>query len=90
MRQKIYAHFSEVNARASQVFQDDRRRSYQSLKLQGILDAPLNLLVTCDPTRGGEHVLGRFTMPETDVYSTCLAIQNLWLAARAEGVGAAG
>ena len=39
------------------------------------------------PTRGGEHVLGRFTMPETDVYSTCLAIQNLWLAARAEGVG---
>ena len=53
----------------------------------GSLDAPLNLLVTCDPKRGGEHVLGRFTMPETDVYSTCLAVQNLWLAARAEGLG---
>ncbi len=40
-----------------------------------------------DPERGGEHVLGRFTIPETDVYSTCLAVQNLWLAARAEGLG---
>ncbi len=87
VRRSIYAHFVEVNERAARVFEDDRRRAYQSLKLQGILDAPLNLVVTCDPTRGGEHVLGRFTMPETDVYSTCLAIQNLWLAARAEGVG---
>lgn len=87
LRQRIYDHFAEVNERAAQVFQDDRRRAYQSLKLQGILDAPLNVLVTCDPTRGGEHVLGRFTMPETDVYSTCLAVQNLWLAARAEGLG---
>ncbi len=87
LRQRIYAHFAEVNRRAAEVFQDDRKQKYQALKLQGILDAPLNLLVTCDPTRGGTHVLGRFTMPETDVYSTCLAIQNLWLAARAEGVG---
>lgn len=87
LRQKIYDHFAEVNEKAAQVFQDDRRRAYQSLKLQGILDAPLNVLVTCDPTRGGENVLGRFTMPETDVYSTCLAVQNLWLAARAEGLG---
>lgn len=87
LKQRIYAHFLEVNARAAQVWQDDRRRTYQSLKLQGILDAPLNLLITCDTTRGGEHVLGRFTMPETDLYSTCLAVQNLWLAARAEGLG---
>ncbi len=86
-RRRIHAHFLEVNARAAAVYQDDQRRTYQSLKLQGILDAPLNVLVTCDPARAGERVLGRFTMPETDVYSTCLAVQNLWLAARAEGLG---
>ena len=87
LRQKIYAHFAEVNQRAAEVWRDDQKRGYQALKLQGILDAPLNLLVTCDHERAGEHVLGRFTMRETDVYSTCLAVQNLWLAARAEGVG---
>jgi nicotinate-nucleotide--dimethylbenzimidazole phosphoribosyltransferase len=86
-KRAIYTHFLEVNARAAQVWKDDQRRAYQALKLQGILDAPLNVLVTCDPTRGGEHVLGRFTMPETDLYSTCLAVQNLWLAARVEGLG---
>lgn len=68
-------------------FDDPRRDKYLSMKLEGILDAPLNLCVTCDPTRGGPQVLGRNSIPETDVYSTCLAIQNLWLAARAEGVG---
>jgi len=87
LRRRIYGHFSEVNVRASEVFADDAKRTYQALKLQGILDAPLNLLVTCDPKRAGEHVLGRFTMPETAEYSTCLAVQNLWLAARAEGLG---
>lgn len=87
LRQRIYEHFVHVNARAAEVWRDDEKRAYQALKLQGILDAPLNLLVTCDPERGGENVLGRFTIPETDVYSTCLAVQNLWLAARAEGLG---
>jgi nicotinate-nucleotide--dimethylbenzimidazole phosphoribosyltransferase len=86
-RRRIHAHFIEVNGRAAAIYEDDQRRTYQALKLQGILDAPLNVLVTCDPARAGEHVLGRFTMPETDVYSTCLAVQNLWLAARVEGLG---
>ena len=57
------------------------------MKLEGICEAPLNVCVTCDPTRNGPHVLGRNTIRETDVYSTCCAIQNLWLAARAEGIG---
>ena len=46
-----------------------------------------NIAVTCDRDRKGPAVLGRNTMPETDLYSTCCAIQNLWLAARAEGIG---
>jgi 5,6-dimethylbenzimidazole synthase len=78
---------SERERQAARCFYDEPRRSAcLALKLERILEAPLNLCVTCDPTRGGE-VLGRNSLPETDVYSTCLAIENLWLAARAECLG---
>lgn len=86
-RKRLYDHFLQVNSKAASHYDGDRLRHYQSLKLQGLLDAPHLLLVTCDTTRNGKHVLGRATIPETDIYSTCLAIENLWLAARAEGVG---
>ena len=84
---EVYELFRRATARAALRFAGDRRDAYASLKLQGILDAPLCIAVTCDTTRGGAHVLGRDTIPEMDRYSTCLAVQNLWLAARAEGVG---
>ena len=87
-RQRLLEHVRGVSAAAADHYDGDRRSKYLSLKLQGILDAPLNVLITCDTRRGGPHVLGRSTTPETDVYSTCLAVQNFWLAARAEGVGA--
>ena len=69
------------------MFEGERRSTYQALKLEGILTAPLNICVTCDRTRGGRVVLGRTHNPEMDLYSTVCAVQNLWLAARAEGVG---
>jgi 5,6-dimethylbenzimidazole synthase len=87
VRRKVFELFDRENARAAENYSGDRRSLYDSLKLQGILDAPLNLVVTCDRSRGGPHVLGRNTIVDTDMYSTCCAIQNLWLAARAEGVG---
>ena len=87
LRKQVHANYVEVNRRAAAAYEADANLRYRSLKLQGILDAPLNLLVTCDRARGGPAVLGRSTMPETDLYSTCLAIENLWLAARAEGLG---
>jgi 5,6-dimethylbenzimidazole synthase len=65
----------------------ERKELYRRLKLEGILEAPLNIAVTCDRRRDAPFVLGRAPMPETDLFSTCLAVQNLWLAARAEGVG---
>src|SRR5260370_28917 len=74
-------------ARAAAHYDEPERSQFLALKLEGILDAPLNLCVTCDPTRGGPHVLGRSAMRETDVYSTCCAVENFWLAARAEGIG---
>jgi 5,6-dimethylbenzimidazole synthase len=87
VRRKIFEAFDRENALAAENYSGDRRSLYDSLKLQGILDAPLNLVVTCDRERGGPHVLGRNTIVDTDMYSTCCAIQNLWLSARAEGVG---
>jgi nicotinate-nucleotide--dimethylbenzimidazole phosphoribosyltransferase len=64
-----------------------RARAFDRLKTEAILQTPLNIVVTCDPTRGGRHTLGRHAQPQTAVYSSVLAVANLWLAARAEGLG---
>jgi 5,6-dimethylbenzimidazole synthase len=87
MRQRIHEVFLEENEKAAARFEADRSVLYRSLKLQGILESPANICVTCDGTRHGPEVIGRNSMRETDLYSTCCAIQNLWLAARAEGLG---
>lgn len=86
-KKQVYHAFCEANAEAEQLFSEERRQKYSELKLQGITQAPVNLCVTCDRARGGDVVLGRTHQPEMDLYSTVCAVQNLWLAARAEGVG---
>ena len=55
-------------------------------KVQGILDAAEVLVVAMPPGRE-QHIFGRRTLPEMDMASAACAIQNLWLAARAEGLG---
>ncbi|MCC5960916.1 MAG: 5,6-dimethylbenzimidazole synthase [Rhodobacteraceae bacterium] len=79
--------FSRANAEAVGMFAEDRRPLYSALKLEGIATAPVNLCITCDRTRGGKVVLGRTHNRDMDIYSTVCAVQNLWLAARAEGLG---
>ena len=86
-REQVHELFASANAEAAARFEGERRSAYQALKLEGILTAPLNICVTCDRTRGGRVVLGLTHNPEMDLYSTVCAVQNLWLAARAEGVG---
>ncbi len=86
-RARIKDAFLRENQKAAQHYTGERGTLYASLKLEGIDEAPINLCVTCDRTRGGPHVLGRNTILDADLYSTCCAIQNLWLAARVEGVG---
>ncbi len=66
---------------------DDRARSFLDLKIEGIVESPLGICVCCDHGDDRVEVLGRGTIRETDVYSTACAIENLWLAARAEGLG---
>ena len=86
-RERIHGLFTARNAEAAERFEGERADQYRSLKLEGILTAPLNVCVTCDRSRGGPVVLGRTHQRDTDLYSTVCAVQNFWLAARAEGVG---
>lgn len=67
-------------------YEGDRADQFLNLKIEGIKEAPLTICVTCDPTRGGSHVLGRNSIPETDILSVACAIQNMWLACYAEGL----
>jgi 5,6-dimethylbenzimidazole synthase len=87
VRQRVHEGFVRANAEAASRFEDERAALYRSLKLEGIREAPLGICVTCDRERAGSVVLGRTHQPEMDLYSTVCAVQNLWLAARAEGVG---
>ncbi|MGN6321347.1 MAG: 5,6-dimethylbenzimidazole synthase [Dyella sp.] len=87
VKRAVKALYDDANADAANNYSDERAAQYRRLKLEGIVDSPINLCITCDRQRGGPHVLGRNTMLETDLFSTCLAVQNLWLAARAEGIG---
>ena len=82
--------FDEANSQAAARFateQEEKASLYRRLKLEGIMESPLNLCITCDRQRGGPTVLGRTSILEMDLFSACLAVQNLWLAARAEGIG---
>ncbi len=79
--------FVQANDAAALQYRGGKADVYRGLKLEGIQESPINICVTCSRERGGPSVLGRATVPETDLYSTCCAIQNLWLAARAEGIG---
>ncbi|MFF2147550.1 nicotinate-nucleotide--dimethylbenzimidazole phosphoribosyltransferase [Kitasatospora sp. NPDC058190] len=64
-----------------------RAKQFREIKIEAILDTPVNIVVTADRTRGGRHTLGRHTQPQMAPYSAALAVENLWLAARAEGLG---
>lgn len=86
-RAEVHAAFARANTEAQGMFPPERRSEYAALKLEGIEQAPLNIVVTCDRARGGEVVLGRTHQRDMDLYSTVCAVQNLWLAARAEGIG---
>jgi nicotinate-nucleotide--dimethylbenzimidazole phosphoribosyltransferase len=83
---QLQAEVERERVAASAHYQDLQKDYYLRLKLEGLMQAPLTICVTNDTSRGGPHVLGRNTIPETDLMSTSCAIENMWLAARAEGV----
>jgi 5,6-dimethylbenzimidazole synthase len=86
-KKKIKKSFEEEKDHSSQLVEEPKRSKYLSFKLEGILESPVNLCVTYDPTKFGPFVIGRSSIPEAGLYSVCCAIQNLWLSARTEGIG---
>ena len=86
-RRRVKTIFEAERAKNASQFSGERREKFLSLKLEGILEAPLNLIVTCKPDRFGPAVLGKTSIHDVEIYSACLAVENLWLAARAEGLG---
>ena len=86
-RARIRESFLGCRAREAERFPPARRERYLALRLEGIVDAALNLCVTVDLRPPDEAVLGTVAQPEAIRFSACCAVQNLWLAARAEGIG---
>jgi len=90
VKKRVHGAFSDANNAAAKLFdKQDREKgeTYRSLKLEGILESPVNICITCDRSRTGPVVVGRTAIKTMDLYSSVCAVENLWLAARAEGVG---
>ena len=87
VRERIRASFLACRAAEAERFPPARREAYLAHKLEGILEAPLNLCVAVDLRDRDEAILGTTVQPEAVRASACCAVENLWLAARAEGIG---
>jgi nicotinate-nucleotide--dimethylbenzimidazole phosphoribosyltransferase len=90
VRARVKDAFRLANEHAAGLFaanDETKAETYRGLKLEGILESPLNICVTCDRSRFGPVVIGRTSQRVMDLYSSVCAVQNLWLAARAEGLG---
>jgi|SRR5713101_1598196 len=83
----FWHHVSEERAAFAAVLDAERAARFSDIKIEGIRESSLAVVVTYDPARGAPAVLGRHAIAATGVYSVCLAIENLWLAATAEGYG---
>lgn len=87
-RERIRALAGRQRAAYAATLPPARAALFDGLKVEAIREAPVSIVVTCDPTRGGRNPLGRHVQPRTAHYSVACAVENLWLAARAEGLGA--
>lgn len=85
LRERIHA-LVEQERRATATALGEREDEFMKLKVEGVLDCG-ELLVVALMDRREQHIFGRRTLPEMDLASVSCAIQNLWLAARAEGLG---
>lgn len=87
MRDRVAAEFERSNHAASRAYDSDRAAHYRRLKLAGLREAPVHLLVCAEHEPRQGHGLGRQSQPETVRDSVVCAIENLWLAATAVGLG---
>lgn len=87
VRAQIQANFERADSAAAALYDGEQATLYRRLKLAAIAEAPVNICVVCQSDTPRGSGLGRASMPKTPLYSTVCAVQNLWLAARAEGLG---
>ena len=87
LRARFHAHVQHERADFAATLDGERAERFSHIKIEGITESTLSIVVTYDPTRGGPSVLGRHAIADAGLYSSCLAIQNLWLAATAENLG---
>ncbi|GAB18555.1 putative oxidoreductase [Gordonia effusa NBRC 100432] len=81
------AHVASKRREFADTLPPERAKTFDPIAIEGVRESGTGIVVTYDHSRGGTHVLGRASIPETGVFSAALAIQNLWLAATAEGIG---
>lgn len=86
-RQRFRDHVTEERQKFAATLSAERAGAFSQLKVEGILEATLSVVVTYDSTRGAPDVLGRHAIADAGLYSVCLAIENLWLAATVDGYG---
>jgi 5,6-dimethylbenzimidazole synthase len=87
LRAAFAAHVEQERAVFAASLRGDAADRFRRIKIDGVRESSLSVVVTYDPERGGPAVLGRHAIADAGLYSVCLAIQNLWLAATAEGLG---
>lgn len=87
LRERFQAHVATEREVFAAGLEGERAATFSRISIEGVLGSSLGVVVTHDPDRGGPAVLGRHAIADTGLYSTCLAVQNLWLAATAEGWG---
>jgi 5,6-dimethylbenzimidazole synthase len=87
VRERFRAHVLRERETFASTLDDEQGSRFARIKIEGILESTLGVVVTYDPDRGSPAVLGRHAIADAGLYSTCLAIQNLWLAATAENLG---
>lgn len=86
-RTAFHAHVQQERQTFARTLDEPAAARFAHIKIDGVREATLSIVVTYDPQRGSPAVLGRHAIADAGLYSVCLAIQNLWLAATAEGLG---
>jgi len=87
IRAAFHRHVQDERDTFAATLDDEDARRFARIKIDGVLESTLSVVVTYDAGRGSPAVLGRHAIADTGLYSVCLAIQNLWLAATAEQLG---
>jgi len=87
IRQAFHDHVQAERSVFAASLEGARAALFRDIKVEGVLDSTLSVVVTYDAERGSPDVPGRHAIADAGLYSVCLAIENLWLAATAEGLG---